>query len=134
MKKQFFAFLVLILFFTVGYGQNRNRQDFQKRRQQQMEQLKKDLKLNKDQIKKFDAIYKDYNDKMAKLREEISASGDFRSMRPKMTELNTKRTESIKKILKKDQLKTYEKILKDQATRRAQRGRRDGRGGGGGIR
>ena len=102
-------------------------QDFQARQKEQMEALKKELKLDKDQIKKFDDIYKTSSDKMTKMRE--NAGDDRTGMREKMTEINTEREGSIKKMLKPDQVKIYDAYLKKQAEARANRG-----GGGGGGR
>lgn len=84
--------------------------------------------MTKDQITKFDAIYKEADEKMAAARE--SAGDDREAMRTKMQEMNKERDAKIEKLLTPDQLKKYKDILAKQAAARQQRG--PGGGGGGG--
>jgi Spy/CpxP family protein refolding chaperone len=99
----------------------------QQRRQQQIDELKKELALTKDQITKFDAIYKEAGEKMTAARE--AAGDDREGMRAKMTELNKDRDAKIEKILTPDQVKKFKDYQAKQAAARAQRG--PGGGGGG---
>ncbi|MFH0761687.1 MAG: hypothetical protein V2A67_09320 [Bacteroidota bacterium] len=100
--------------------QGRNPQDMQKRMQAMQDTLKKQLNLNTDQIVKFDAIYKDYNEKMAAAR--ASAGDDREGFRAKMQEMNKDREAKIEKILTTDQVKKYKDYLAKQAAQRQQRG------------
>lgn len=135
MKKQSLKLLGLIILFVIPMslmaqqrGQGRNQGDRAARQKQQMEELKKTLSLKKDQTKKFDEIYKSFNDKQQKLMESMRSGGDRTSMREKMDKLTKERDDSLKKILDKDQIKKYEAYLKKQAEQRAQRGNRGGDG------
>ena len=130
MKKMILATLLLTLFVGTSFAQQmqgRQGQDFQQRRQQQMEELKKEIGLNKDQVKKFDEIYKKYDDKMAAMREDMMAGGDREAMRSKMQQINTERDAEVKKMLNKDQVKKFDDYQKKLAEQRAQR--QGGRGG-----
>lgn len=130
MRKLILATLVFTFFFGTSFAQQmqgRQGQDFQQRRQQQMEEMKKEIGLDKDQVKKFDEISKKFDDKMAAMREDMMAGGDREAMRSKTQEINTDRDAEIKKILNKDQVKKFEAYQKKQAEQRAQR--QGGRGG-----
>jgi Spy/CpxP family protein refolding chaperone len=122
MKRKLFLTLVAGLLMATGLmAQNQPpRQDFQQRRQQQLVEMKKELTLSKDQITKFDAIQKEFNDKMTKARE--SAGDDREAMRSKMQEMNKERDTKIEKILTPDQVKKFKDILAKQAAARQQRG------------
>jgi periplasmic protein CpxP/Spy len=120
--------IVLGLLMVGGLNAQDQQQNFQQRRQQQLDALKKELSLTKDQTTKFDAIYKEFNDKMAAARE--SAGDDRDGMRTKMQEMNKDRDAKIEKILKPDQVKKFKEYQTKQAAARTQRG--PGGGGGGG--
>lgn len=135
MKKQNFKALALIILFVLpmslmaqNRGQGRNQGDREARQKQQMTELKKTLNLKKDQIKKFDEIYKKYTTDRTKLTESMTSGGDRTSMREKMTKLTTDRDASLKKILDKKQLKSFEAYLKKQAEAMKDRGARGGGG------
>lgn len=90
-----------------------------------IDDLKKELVLTKDQNTKFDAIYKEFNDKMTAARE--AAGDDREAMRAKMQEMNKERDAKIEKILTADQVKKWKDYQAKQAAARQQRGQ----GGGG---
>jgi ABC-type transporter Mla subunit MlaD len=102
-----------------------NMQDMQQRRQQMMNDLKKELKLTKDQDAKFDQIYKEADEKMAAARQ--NAGEDRTAMRTKMQEINADRDKKVENLLKPDQLKKFQEYQKKQAEMRQNR-----QGGGGG--
>ena len=129
MKRNLIFSTCLSLFMVGGLSaqDQQPQQNMQQRRQQQIDDLKKELVLTKDQTTKFDAIYKEAGEKVAAARE---AAGDDRgAMRAKMTELNKERDLKIEKILTPDQVKKFKAYLEKQAAARAARG-----GGGGGGR
>jgi periplasmic protein CpxP/Spy len=128
MKRNLILSIVLGLFMVGGLNAQDQQQNFQQRRQQQLDELKKELSLSKDQTTKFDAIYKEFNDKMAAARE--SAGDDREGMRTKMQEMNKDRDAKIEKILKPEQVKKLKDYQAKQAAARTQRG--PGGGGGGG--
>jgi periplasmic protein CpxP/Spy len=128
MKRNLILSIVLGLLMVGGLNAQDQQQNFQQRRQQQLDALKKELSLTKDQTTKFDAIYKEFNDKMAAARE--SAGDDRDGMRTKMQEMNKDRDAKIEKILKPDQVKKFKEYQTKQAAARTQRG--PGGGGGGG--
>jgi Spy/CpxP family protein refolding chaperone len=127
MKRNLFLSVVLGLFLVGGLNAQDQQQNMQQRRQQQIDDLKKELVLTKDQNTKFDAIYKESGEKMTAAR---TAAGDDReAMRAKMNEINKDRDLKIEKILTPDQVKKFKAYLEKQAAARAARG-----GGGGGGR
>jgi len=128
MKRNLILSVVLGLFMVGGLNAQDQQQNFQQRRQQQIDALKKELSLTKDQTTKFDAIYKEFNDKMAAARE--SAGDDREGMRTKMQEMNKDRDAKIEKILKPDQVKKFKEYQAKQAAARTERGPGGGRGGG----
>lgn len=112
--------------------QGRSPQDMQKRMQERQEALKKELGLNKDQAQKFDAIYKEFNDKMAAARQ--SAGDDREGFFEKMQQMNKDRDTKIEKLLTPDQVKKWKDYLAKQQAARGQRGGQGGGPGGGGRR
>jgi Spy/CpxP family protein refolding chaperone len=131
MKRNIILSTVLGLFLVGGLAaqdQQPPQQNFQQRRQQQIDDLKKELVLTKDQVTKFDAIYKEYSEKMATARQ--AAGDDREAMRAKMTEMNKERDLKIEKILTPDQVKKFKDYLAKQAAAR-QNMQRGGGGGGG---
>ncbi len=130
MKRNFLLSLMVGLFLTgglmaqdppTGPPQNRNPQDFQQRRQQMLDDLKKELNLNKDQAAKFDAIYKESNEKMMAMRQQ-NAQGDREAMRAKMQEINKERDTKVEKLLTPEQLKKWKEYQAKQEALRQQRG------------
>jgi hypothetical protein len=67
-----------------------------------MNDLKKELKLTKDQDAKFDQIYKEADEKMTKL---VKAPAGPYWDENQMQEINADRDKKIEKLLKPDQLK-----------------------------
>jgi len=124
MKRNFILSIVLGLFLVGGLNAQ-DQQSFQQRRQQQIDDLKKELVLTKDQVVKFDAIYKEASEKMTAARE--AAGDDREAMRAKMTELNKDRDAKIVKILTPEQVTKFKAYQEKQAAARAAR-----QGGGGG--
>lgn len=103
-------------------------QNMQQRGQQRIDALKKELVLTKDQNTKFDAIYKEFTEKMTAAR---TAAGDDReAMRAKMTELNKERNLKVEKILTPGQVKIFKASNEKQEAAR-QNMQRGGGGGGG---
>ena len=129
MKRNFFmtAALALVLVFGLQ-AQDRPQQNFQQRRQQMIDELKKELVLNKEQETKFDAIYKEFNEKMAAARQ--SAGDDREAMREKMGKMNKERDEKIEKILTPEQVKKFKdyRAKQEQQRQNMQRGGGDGPG------
>ncbi len=118
-----FALIVMFSQSLVAQEEGRQRggqrQSREERAKQQKEQLVKDLKLNKEQVKKVDVANKKFNEQWTKVRE----SGDRENMRGKMTKLTAKRDSIYKTIFTKEQVKLYDEILKKRAAARRGRGR-----------
>ena len=135
MKKQSLKAIGLIILFVLPMslmaqdrGQGRSQEDRAARQKKQMVELKKTLSLKKDQTKKFDEIYKKYNDGRTKLFETMRSGGDREGMRDKMTKATKERDDAVKKLLDKSQVKKYEAYLKKQAEAMQNRGNRGGGG------
>lgn len=114
-----FALIVMFSQSLIAQDRGQQRQSREERQKQQKEQLIKELKLNKDQIKKMDIADKKYQADFAKLRE----SGDRESMRENMGKMTAKRDSIYKTFFTKEQVKKYDKIIKDRAASRQGRGR-----------
>ncbi len=134
MKKQFLKLAGLVILFVLPLslmaqdrGQGRNQGDREARAKQQKEALKKTLDLKKDQVAKFDKIYKDFDKKRQELMTSMSDGGNRGAMREKMTKMNTTRDEALKKILDKGQKKKFVVYMKKQAEARQTRGDGGGR-------
>ncbi|MFA5816778.1 MAG: hypothetical protein WC865_14280 [Bacteroidales bacterium] len=130
MKRNLILSMVLVLFMVGGLNaqDQPQQQNFQQRGQQQIDTLKKELVLTKDQNTKFDAIYKDFNEKLDAARK--AAGDDREGMRAKMTEMRKERDLKVEKILTPDQVKKFKAYLEKQAAAR-QNMQRGGGGGGG---
>ena len=130
MKRNLILSMVLGLFIVGGLNaqDQPQQQNFQQRGQQQIDTLKKELVLTKDQNTKFDAIYKDFNEKLDAARK--AAGDDREGMRAKMTEMRKERDLKVEKILTPDQVKKFKAYLEKQAAAR-QNMQRGGGGGGG---
>jgi len=133
-KKQFLKLAGLVILFVLPLslmaqdrGQGRNQGDREARAKQQKEALKKTLDLKKDQVAKFDKIYKDFDKKRQELMTSMSDGGNRGAMREKMTKMNTTRDEALKKILDKGQKKKFVVYMKKQAEARQTRGDGGGR-------
>ena len=114
----------------MSMAQNRgDRGDYQKRIQEQRTKLKKDLKLDKKQVEKFDKVYETYDKKRTELMQN-SAGGDRTGMREKMTKMRDGLNADLKKVLSTKQYKKYQEIEKKRMEERS-RGRGDGGGRGG---
>lgn len=130
MKRNLILSMVLGLFMVGGLkAQDKpTPQNMQQRGQQRIDALKKELVLTKDQNTKFDAIYKEFTEKMTAAR---TAAGDDReAMRAKMTELNKERNLKVEKILTPGQVKIFKASNEKQEAAR-QNMQRGGGGGGG---
>ena len=106
-----------------GGGQGRTPEETAKRN---TEMMKDSLKLNARQVVRVDSINLVYAKAQAKLRE--NANGDFASIREDMTKLNEKQLKDFEKVLTKDQLAKYQKMMEARRNRMGQGG---GQGGGG---
>lgn len=128
MKKIGILFMVMLFGVITLNAQNRDGQrnfDPKERAKQTTERLKEALDLNSDQEKKVYEINLKGNEKMAKMREEMQASGGgFEGMREKMGEMREEQNKEMKKVLTDAQWKKYEKYLEEQRANRGQgRGR-----------
>src|SRR5579872_3310397 len=94
-----------------------------------MEKMAKDLNLSPDQKTKVMALRTKMQAEMKKLHD---APGDPKSKGPQMMKIFTSYGESVKKILKKDQLAKFEQMQKDRMARMGGRGGPGGPGGKGG--
>ena len=77
----------------------------------QMQKMIKELKLTKDQQKKFRAIDASTEPKLRKL---MSEPGDMSAKRPKLMKIVSDSQAELKKILTKDQWAKYQKMMAEQ--------------------
>ncbi len=137
MKKNLVKILLAMLIVAapaLSFAQDRgNRADFEKRLQEQNDQLKKDLKLSKKQAEDFDKAQEAYNKKRNETMQAMRNGGDVdrEVMREKMTEMREGLDKELQKILDDKQYKQYQKIQEERRQNRGQRGGAgQGRGGG----
>jgi Spy/CpxP family protein refolding chaperone len=105
----------------------------EQRIERQTQQLVEQLKLTKDQEAKVTAINKKYQDKQSsvdwsKMRDASDA--ERTKIRAEMTRVQAEKDKEIKAILKADQIKLYDEMLKKrEENRRNGQGRMGGQGG-----
>jgi len=131
MKKVFFAIICVFaasMAVSAQQGQGGNRPTPEESAKRMTEMMTKELNLTADQVTPVDSINLVFSKAQAKLRE--SANGDFSSMRENMQKLNALRLEAYEKVLTKDQLDTYKKLMEERMRNRG--GDHRGQGGGGG--
>ena len=118
------ALVLVLTMFVSGLsaqqrGQGRMNVDPEEAAGQQLKTLMEIVKVEKKDEAKIKEIFLNSAKANAKMREEVGASGDRSQMREKMTELNKKRDEELKKVLGEKNMKKY---TEEMAKRRQNRG------------
>jgi Na+-transporting methylmalonyl-CoA/oxaloacetate decarboxylase gamma subunit len=127
MKKIGFLMIALLLGTIVSMGQNWQSATPEEMAKRQTDQIKEKCGLDKNQEQKVYALSLESGKKMAKMREEMQASGGpSDEMREKMMKIRDDQNKEMKKILTADQYVKYEKYLEE---RRAARQQQQGGGG-----
>ena len=123
--KKLLIVLILSVFSTSIYAQQRGGWDPEARLKQQTDALIKELSLDKETGKKLLEINKKYMEKQMKMWEEMrDGSGDREGMREKMEKMRADQEKEYKKLFTEEQFKKYKKYQEEQMKRW-----RQGRGG-----
>ena len=115
-KLSLLAVLLLFGFSTVYFAQGRGRMTPEERTKQLTEQLK----LEKDQVKKVEAIMKKSQEEMTKIFESGGGFGDP-ATREKMMKLRQESNDEIMKLLNDEQKTEFKKIIEEQRKRMQER-------------
>jgi LAS superfamily LD-carboxypeptidase LdcB len=127
MKKFLFVSVCLLAFSVVAFSQQREQRTPEENAKRMTERMTTELKLTQQQIAPVDSINLVFAKAQAKLFEK--ANGDRASVRDDMQKLNALRLEAYEKVLTKEQMDAYKKMMEDMRNRGGNRG-----GGGGGNR
>jgi LAS superfamily LD-carboxypeptidase LdcB len=116
MKKVFVAIACMVIFSITGFAQRNNKRSPEEMAKQMTERMKTELKLAEEQVVPVDSINLVFAKAQAKLRE--NANGDFASIREDMQKLYALRLEAYEKVLTKEQLEAYKKIMEERMRNR----------------
>lgn len=129
MKRFLFVSVCLLVFsltISAQQGGPRSQRTPEENAKRMTEMMTKELNLTADQVAPVDSINLVFSQAQAKLRE--SANGDFSSMRENMQKLNALRVESLEKVLTKEQMDAYKKLMEERMKNRENRGGGDQQG------
>lgn len=107
--------LALCLIFTASFLQRASAQGMMRSPEERAKQLKEQLKLDDEQVKKVEGIFKSVQEKMQEAMG--SAQGDRDAMRKTMTDMMAKTDKDIEALLTKDQKKKYDEFKKERDDR-----------------
>jgi hypothetical protein len=118
---------VIILTFVVtsAFAQQRGggmrNMDPEEKAKQQVTTMKEIVEINEKETEQVQELFLKYAKEQQKLQQEMRDGGDRASMRPKMTEMNTKRNAELEKVLGKERLKKYTDEMEKRAQERTRR-------------
>ena len=104
--------------FAQQRGQGGRNMDPEAQAEQQVNTMKEIVKLDKKEVAAIKEVFLNTSKEMGKMRESMQGA-DREAMREKMTAVNKKRDESLKKILGEERSTKY---TKEMEKRRAERG------------
>ena len=116
--------LALCLMLTASVLQRVSAQGMMRSPEERAKQLNERLKLDDEQMKNVETIFKTMLEKMQEAMG--SAQGDRDAMRKTMMDMMAKTDKEIEALLTKDQKKTYDELKKERMKRMQER--RQGRG------
>ena len=87
----------------------------------QTQRMTESLELSTAQREKIKAVNLKYAEKMAAIRKEVRASGDWESMRAIMPTLRAQQNEEINKYLTTEQSEKWTTLQKERETKRGER-------------
>ena len=87
----------------------------------QTQRMTESLELSTAQREKIKAVNLKYAEKMAAIRKEVRASGDWESMREVMPTLRAQQNEEINKYLTTEQSEKWTTLQKERETKRGER-------------
>ncbi|MBI3579773.1 MAG: hypothetical protein HY089_10235 [Ignavibacteriales bacterium] len=111
--------LALCLMLTASVLQRASAQGMMRSPEERAKQLKEQLKLDDEQVKKLEEIFKSAQEKMQEAMG--SAQGDRDAMRKTMMDMMAKTDKEIEALLTKDQKKKYHEFKKDREKRMKER-------------
>ncbi len=84
----------------------------------QMDQMKEQLDLSRDQQKQLQKIMEEGFENMRKMRQESRSNGDREGMREHMRQMREEQDQKIKAILSEEQWGKYQQIREEMRSRR----------------
>lgn len=112
MKKLFVMFAMMAFVSTAALAQDNTQQDPQKTAQEKAQweaKVKAELKLTPDQTTKFDAVSKEFGDKIEALKSDATLSEDAR--KEKKLELKKEKEAKLAEFLTAEQQAKYKELV-----------------------
>ena len=111
MKKIIFLLVAATFITTVTFAQNENK-DYKKDRSEWEAKVKDELKLTPDQAAKFEAVCKEYNDKMDAVAQDATSTKEAQSDRKKA--LKKEKETKLFEFLSADQQAKYRQLVEEK--------------------
>lgn len=111
--------LALCIMLTASFLQRVSAQGMRMSPEERTKQLKEQLKLDDEQTKKIEEIFKSAQEKMQEAMG--NAQGDRDAMRKMMMDMRAKADKEIEALLTKDQKKKYDELKKEREKRMRER-------------
>ncbi len=108
MKKVLFLMVAFAFVGTAAMAQLEQK-DYKKSHEEQDKKIKEELKLSNDQVVKYDALSKEYGEKMSAITQDASLSKD--AQKEKKMALKKEKESKLFEFLTPDQQTTYKELI-----------------------
>jgi len=108
MKKVLFLMVAFAFVGTAAMGQLEQK-DYKKSHEEWDKKIKEELKLSNDQVVKYDALSKEYSEKMSAITQDASLSKD--AQKEKKMALKKEKESKLFEFLTPDQQTTYKELI-----------------------
>ena len=109
MKKLLMLMMATAMVTTAALAQMDQKKDYKKERTEWENKIKTELNLTTDQVAKFDALNKEYNDKMDAITSD--ASTDKEALKEKKMTLKKEKEAKLNEILTPEQQTKYKELI-----------------------
>ena len=109
MKKLLMLLFATAMVTTAALAQMDQKKDYKKERSEWENKIKTELSLTTDQVAKFDALNKEYNDKMDAIASD--ASTDKEALKEKKMALKKEKEAKLNEILTPEQQTKYKELM-----------------------
>ena len=109
MKKLLMLTIATAMVTTAALAQMDQKKDYKKERAEWENKIKTELNLTTDQVTKFDALNKEYNDKMELIASD--ASTDKEALKEKKMTLKKEKEAKLNEILTSEQQTKYKELM-----------------------
>lgn len=109
MKKLLMLMIATAMVTTAALAQMDQKKDYKKERAEWESKIKTELSLTTDQVAKFDALHKEYNDKMDAIATD--ATTDKEALKEKKMALKKEKETKLNEILTPEQQTKYKELI-----------------------